>query len=146
MNISKELKARLFKASSEEEVKALLGDQASAEEASKAWEELQKYRARQEKLDAVDDDELEAVAGGALWCLFGGEYAADGREVNCFMSDYSDWDQVNDEICPKGNEAKGWYHDWKIIRRSADIFNTLVDIKCTKCSEERKDVPADQWG
>ena len=52
------MKEKLLTASSEEEVKALLGDEASEEEASKAWEELQKYRARQEKLEAVDGNEL----------------------------------------------------------------------------------------
>ena len=38
MDATNELKARLLKAGSEEEVKVLLGDQASAEEVSRIWQ------------------------------------------------------------------------------------------------------------
>ena len=44
MEITKELREKLLTANSEEEVKALLGDQATEEEAARAWHEIQKSR------------------------------------------------------------------------------------------------------
>lgn len=63
MEISSELKAKLMKAGSVEEVKALLGDQASEEEAVRISKEIEAHRPA-DGLEAVDDDELEAVSGG----------------------------------------------------------------------------------
>ena len=64
MEITKELKEKLLKADSEEEVKALLGEEIKEEEAAAIWREIEALKAAPE-LEKVDDDELEAVNGGA---------------------------------------------------------------------------------
>ena len=63
MEITKELKEKLLKANSEEEVKALLGDEVTEEEAAVLFQEIQK-RKEADDLKALDDGNLEDVAGG----------------------------------------------------------------------------------
>ena len=81
MEITKELKEKLLKADSEEEVSALLGEEAAEEEKARIWHEIQKNR--HSDLENVDDDELEAVSGGAFWF---DDDAPDGHESSCFLS------------------------------------------------------------
>ena len=137
MEITKEMKERLLKANSEEEVKALLGDQATEEETARAWHEIQKSR-ETGVLKQMDDDELEAVSG-AGWCAFWGTYeqAADGRDIGCIFADYADWAEANSNICPKGNATDGWYHKWEIGR----VFRgkqgaRMGQFVCTKCGKK----------
>ena len=136
MEITKELKEKLLKANSEEEVKALLGEQATEMEVKKAWAEVQKYR---NELEEVSDDEMEAVSGGT-WCAFLGEYeqAKDGRDVGCVFNDYSDWDEANATICSKGNAADGWYHKWVFDREFEKDNRTYIQYKCSKCEKKNK--------
>ena len=130
MEITKELKEKLLKANSEEEVKAILGDEATQEEAAFVWEKVQAKKA--EILEAVDDDELEAVNGGA-----DRDYLKDGcaDTVNsdwCWFTDlcagpyitYSNYDP-----CPKGGN-----HDWKYTTENV-IGKKNPIMKCTKCGE-----------
>ena len=63
MEITKELKEKLLNADSEEEVKALLGDEVTEEEAALLFGEIRK-RKEADDLKALDDGNLEDVAGG----------------------------------------------------------------------------------
>jgi hypothetical protein len=63
MEITKELKEKLLNANSEEEVKALLGDEITEEEAAVLFQEIRK-RKEADDLKALDDGNLEDVAGG----------------------------------------------------------------------------------
>ncbi len=63
MEITKELKEKLLNANSEEEVKALLGEEITEEEAAVLFQEIQK-RKEADDLKALDDGNLENVAGG----------------------------------------------------------------------------------
>ncbi len=137
MEITKELREKLLTANSEEEVKALLGDQATEEEKAKVWNEIQRKRS-QENLEAADDDELEAVNGGL--CIFNGEYASDGKEVGCLANDYTDWSEANKYCCPN-NEAGGWKHEFVFDQA---FFNDrhvrVIKYKCKKCSYTKVEV------
>ncbi|MBR3431845.1 MAG: hypothetical protein IKG87_17275 [Clostridia bacterium] len=140
MEITKELREKLLTANSEEEVKALLGDQATEEEAARAWHEIQKSREPGD-LEQLDDDELEAVSG-AGWCAFLGTYekAKDGKDVGCLINDYFDWAEANERICPNGNETDGWYHEMVKVRQYRNSQGlTMATLQCTKCGK-RKDL------
>ena len=63
MEITKELKEKLLTANSEEEIKALLGDEITEEEAAAFFQEIRK-RKEADDLKALDDGNLEDVAGG----------------------------------------------------------------------------------
>ena len=63
MENPKELKEKLMTANSEEEIKALLGEEITEEEAAVLFQEIRK-RKEAGDLKALDDDNLEDVAGG----------------------------------------------------------------------------------
>ena len=63
MEITKGLKEKLLCANSEEEVKALLGEEITEEVAAVLFQEIQK-RKEADDLKALDDNNLEDVAGG----------------------------------------------------------------------------------
>ena len=131
MEITKELKEKLLKTESAEEVKALLGDEVTEEETARLWYEIRKTREPRD-LEKVDDDEMEAVNGGV--CIFNGEYASDGKEVGCIAFSYINWQEANYEICP--NSEKG--HDWEEIRRFTMADHHYVEIRCKKCGYTTK--------
>ena len=127
MEITKELKEKLLNANSEEEVKALLGDQATEEEKAKVWNEIQRKRS-QENLEEADDDELEVVNGGV--CIWNGVYASDGKEVGCLAWDYVNWAEAKRRICPKSENG----HNFVEVRRYWKSFNTqIIEYECTNC-------------
>ena len=66
MEITKELKEKLMKAGSLEEVKGLLGDQATKEEVAELWNQIQPKKAAEE-LGTLEDDDLEGVVGGVAF-------------------------------------------------------------------------------
>ena len=135
MEITKELKEKLLKADSEEEVKALLGDEVTEEDVTKVWKEIEALKAAPE-LEKVDDDELEAISGGA-----DRDYLKDG----CSSSTKGNWCWSNDacdrfwitysnyDPCPNGGN-----HEWvKTVHRG--LFGEWhgVYMKCRKCNNER---------
>ena len=63
MEITKELREKLLNANSEEEIKALLGEEITEEEATALFQEIRK-RKEADDLKALDDGNLEDVAGG----------------------------------------------------------------------------------
>ena len=125
MEITKELREKLLTANSEEEVKALLGDEVTAADAAFVWEKLQAKK-DEGALEALDDDELEAVSGGY-------EEAANGHEVGCdTIFWYSDWKEANEKCCAENSEG-GWYHDFKKVREFYRGYVLLFDMKCKYC-------------
>ena len=131
MEITKELKKKLLNANSEEEVKALLGDAVKEEDVTKIWKEIEALKAAP-GFEKMDDDELEAVNGGA-----DRDYLKDG----CSSSTKGNWCWSNDtcdrfwitysnyDPCPKGGN-----HDWKYTTENV-IGKKNPIMKCTKCGE-----------
>ena len=131
MEISKELKEKLLKANSEEEVNAILGDQATEEEITRTWQEIEHHRPA-EGLEAVDDDELDAVSGGADrdW-LTQGCAATVEYDSWCWSDDECTVFDViydNNEACPKGGG-----HEWMSF--TAGLIPT-PHRRCVKCGCE----------
>ena len=134
MEITKELKEKLLKANSEEEVKSLLGDAVKEEDVTKIWKEIEAHKAAPD-LEKVDDDELEAVNGGA-----DRDYLKDGCSSStndswCWVSDNctSMWTTYsNYDPCPKGG-----IHEWKAKGRADGIRWEKIYI-CQKCKAEKK--------
>ena len=126
MEITKELKEKLLNANSEEEVKALLGDAFTPADAAFVWEKLQAKKA-EGTLEALDDDELEAVSGG-------GEEAANGHKVGCWAGIlwYSDWEDANEKCCAKNSQG-GWEHDWAVVREDLDPKNSYYKFIVKRC-------------
>lgn len=63
MEITKELREKLLKANSEEELKALLGEQVMEEEVALLWQEIRKQK-EADNPTTLDDSSLGGVAGG----------------------------------------------------------------------------------
>ena len=131
MELTKELKEKVLKANSEEEVKALLGDAVKEEEAAAIWRGIEAHKTAS-GLEMVDDDELDAVSGGV-----DRDYLNDG----CSDTVNGEWCWVNDlcsgtyttysnyDPCPKGGN-----HDWKYTTETI-IGKKNPIMKCTKCGE-----------
>ena len=111
MEITKELKEKLLTANSMEEVKAMLGFQASEKEASEFWKEIEAHKGAPD-IQKVDDEELEAVSGGADrdWATQGCLSTA-SSDQKCPTYDYCTfWDTTYDNYLPC---VDGKYsHDW----------------------------------
>ena len=130
MEITKELKEKLLKANSLEEVRALLGDTATEEETARVWRDIQRHRAPDDLVE-TDDDELEAVSGGEEgdrdW-LTQGCSATVEYDSWCWSDDCcTHWDTtyVNLEACPNGGR-----HDWEYY--TAGLIPT-PHRKCRSC-------------
>ena len=138
MEITREMRARLIRAKDLEEVRVLLGPDETEEEIEQAWQEIEAHPAG--KLEDVDDDELEAVSGGAdrdwekdgcsasvedgSWC---------GSDDKCKI-----WDVTYDNFdpCPKGGR-----HDWKLLYTATGLIGAKKCDKyeCQKCQKLRND-------
>ena len=114
MEITKELKEKLLNANSEEEVKALLGDQATEAECSRAWREIQKAA-----MEAVDDDELASVSGGFYDIFI--DKAPDGFDSDCWFCFHSKHE------CARSEHPDGFHH-FEITYTSAQKI-----LKCKYC-------------
>ena len=128
----RELRGKLIRAGNMEEVRAILGPNAKKAEIDRAWREIEAHRPA-DGLETADDDELEAVSGGA-----DRDWIEDGCSATvedgswCGSDDYCIWVDVtysNYDPCPKGGN-----HDWKKITKYE--FNLpQYYIQCKKCGE-----------
>ena len=149
MEISKELKEKLLKANSPEEMKALLGEAVTDEQAAQMWLEAQALRGA---LDEMDDGELDAVNGGIRFTdIFTRPFAPPDRDYNtqgcaatveygsrCGSNDacYS-YDVKYDHIenaCVYG--VKG--HDWEIEYEPASYGREGNEKVCRRCGKRVK--------
>ena len=139
--ITQEMRAKLLHAKDQEEVRSILGPEAAEEEIERVWQEIQRHRPA-EGLEAVEDDELEAVSGG-----YERDYGAQGCSAtvedgsHCWTDDKCTWWQVeyvNYDPCPKGGN-----HDWKCCCDNIPDWTTqapleYVQVKylwgCRKCN------------
>ena len=64
MNTEKEMWEKRLKANSQEDVKALLGESITDEQAAQMWRDVQTVRGA---LDEIEDDELKDVNGGYVF-------------------------------------------------------------------------------
>ena len=112
-----ELKAKLAKSNSLEEVRTILGDDSNIN-AEQLWKEIERHRSdRSEKLDL---DELDAVSGGA-----NRDWVKDGCAATCEYGSWCwsndrciSWDVTYDQFwvkCPDGKDH---------------IFNNLTCARC----------------
>ena len=126
MTIDLELKQKLLKADSFEQIKELLQEQVSEKEAEQIWNELQNRRPAATKT-SLDDEELESVAGGADRDFSSDGCAATVEEGSwCGSNDYCnlfDVTYTNFDPCPQGGN-----HEWTKVR------GTLR--RCAKCGAE----------
>ena len=136
MEITREMRARLIRAKDLEEVRVLLGPDETEEEIERAWQEIEAHRPAG-KLEDLDDDELEAVSGGA-----DRDWEKDGCSASveegswCGSYDKCNfWDVTCDNFdpCPKGGR-----HIWKFCTRT---FNPNVQLayicKCEDCGKSK---------
>ena len=139
MEITKELKEKLLNANSEEEVKALLGDQATEEDAAFVWEKLQAKKA-EGALSEVDDDELEAVSGGrSRDLLTEGCAASVERGSFCLLNDSCVFVEVRykheGEACVIGQIG----HDWGEYYTNNDgAAYSLTFRRCKRCGKQQQ--------
>ena len=136
-----ELRGKLIRAKDIEEVRAILGPETTEEEIDRVWQEIEAHRPA-EGLEAVDDDELEAVSGGADrdWendgCSASVEYGS-----RCWSDDYCTCVEVtydNFDPCPEGGK-----HDWRKLCTAIEyqLFGTKTfrRYRCQKCKKEKKE-------
>ena len=132
MEERRETRAKLMRAKDQKEVRALLSPKATEEEIQQVWQEIQRHRPA-EGLEAVDDDELTAVSGGA-----DRDYGAQGcasttKDGWCGSSDKCTFWTItydNYDPCPNGGN-----HDWK--RKKKTVWGvTEVYNQCSKCKKE----------
>jgi len=135
LEITKELKEKLLSAKSAEDVKTILGQDTSEKEVFELWQEIEAHKAVPD-LQEVDDDELEAVAGGAdrNWATQGCISTA-SSDKKCSSYDYcSFWDTTYEHYLPC---VDGKYsHDWD------QPYNVMVEHgvyqkyhSCKKCGK-----------
>ena len=133
MEITQEMRARLIRAKDQEEVRAILGPEAAEDEIEQIWREIEAHRPA-DGLEAVDDDELEVVAGGQ-------DYGKDGCSSTtkyewCWADDHCDvliTTYTNYDPCPNGQN-----HDWLQITMAYDINRKKYRIfECRKCKARK---------
>ena len=146
LNITNELKAKLLAVQSAEEAAALMkadGQEITAEDAAKLWEEIERKRDSDGK--ELSPDELDAVSGGGRNWLFDGcaatvEEGSDcwGTDGGCFLHNIS-YDYFNASLkCP--NYA-GPHWDEEVSREVNDEYGIdkygipkiTVTYRCKYC-------------
>ena len=136
-----ELLSRLIRARDKEEVRAILGPETAQEEIDRAWQEIEAHRPAG-SLDGVDDDELDAVSGGA-----DRDWDKDGCSASvekgswCMSDDQCAWLDVtysNFDLCLEGKK-----HDWRYISTEKELYFTGTAkyrrFVCRKCRKEKRE-------
>ena len=139
MEITKELKEKLLNANSEEEVKAMLGDQATEKDAARAWREIN-ARLAAPNLEEVEDDELEAVSGGRSRDFLTEGCAASVEHGSfCLVNDSCVFVEVRykheSEACVIGQKG----HDWgEYYTKNDGAAYSLTFRRCKRCGKEQQ--------
>ena len=130
-----ELRIRLIRAKDKEEVRAILGPETAQEVIDQAWREIE-ARLPADGLEAVDDDELEAVAGGGERRNWEEKGCADTVSFWswCASNDMcAEWSIVYYRFDPCDDGDK---HDWKFLYDGwlPDLGN-YRKYECQKCGK-----------
>ncbi len=140
----RELRGKLIRARDIEEVRAILGPETAEEEIDQVWQEIEAHRPA-DGLEAVDDDELDAVSGGADRDLDKDGCSASVEEGSwCGSDDYCKWFDVtysHADWC-----TDGYRHDWKLVDRWVLKNYTFSGLKigerqfykCSKCDKKKQ--------
>ena len=135
-----ELRRKLIRAKDIEEVRAILGPETTQEEIDQVWREIEAHRPTN-ILEEVDDDELEAVSGGADRDWEEQDCSSTTKEEFCWMDDWCDWviiGYTNYNPCDKGG-----HHEWYLAgsRRIVQAFGLIImqqdTHECRKCHKQR---------
>ena len=135
----RELRAKLIRAKDIEEARAILGPETAEEEINQAWREIEAHRPA-EGLEAVDDDELEAVSGGrSRDLLTEGCAASVERGSFCLLDDSCVFVEVRykheGEACVIGQIG----HDWGEYYTNNDgAYYSLTFRRCKRCGKEQQ--------
>ncbi len=147
-----ELRGKLIRAKDIEEVRAILGPETAEEEINQTWREIEAHRPA-DGMEAVDDDELAAVSGGADRDLDDdGCSATVEKGSRCWSDDYCTWVEVtysSVDFC-----TDGYRHDLEFIAETLPSKDPLAALcggttvvriyackKCNKRIEKAKFVP-----
>ncbi|MDO5326250.1 MAG: hypothetical protein Q4G00_05935 [Clostridia bacterium] len=136
-----ELREKLLSAKDIEEVRAILSPETAEEEIKQVWREIEAHRPA-EGLEAVDDDELEAVSGGAdrdwekegcsatvekgSWC---------GSDDDCIWWDVT---YTNFDPCSEGGKHE-WQHKLTGFEGRRYMGRAKYYLyECKKCKKTKK--------
>ena len=136
-----ELRGKLIRARDIEEVRAILGPETTEEEIGRVWREIQARRPA-DGLEELDDDEMEAVSGGASrnweeegcsstmkkdeWCWF-------SDECSDVIITYSNYDP-----CTGGGHHK-WKIKWDIVEYGPLVPKRRIIYVCEGCEKQKED-------
>ena len=137
-----ELRKKLIRARDIEEVRAILGPETAEEEINQTWREIEAHRPA-DGLEAVDDDELEAVSGGMRDWEEEGCTASVEEGSHCWSDDacfLCESTYYNVDRC-----TDGYKHDWHQIGWDKTTYPRFLGgnkyyrvYKCKKCNKEKQ--------
>ena len=131
----REIRAKLIRAKDIEEVRAILGPETAEEEIIQTWREIEAHRP-EGNLEEVDEDELDAVSGGADRDLDDdGCSATVEKGSRCWSDDYCTWLEVtysNHSFCTDGKK-----HDWELLYSGTGLigYKCYYKYECKKCQK-----------
>ena len=134
-----ELRGKLIRAKDIEEVRAILGPETAEEEINQTWREIEAHRPA-EGLEAVDDDELEAVSGGIRdWETEGCSNTTKKNDV-CWVDDMCvfaiTWYYAFDP-CTDGR-PHDWYQAGTGYEKTITSKRKYRIFACRKCNTKEK--------
>ncbi|MDO5326251.1 MAG: hypothetical protein Q4G00_05940 [Clostridia bacterium] len=130
-----ELRGKLIRAKDIEEVRAILGPETAEEEIIQTWREIEAHRP-EGNLEEVDEDELDAVSGGADRDLDDDGCSASVEKGSwCGSDDYCTWFDVtysNHSFCTDGKK-----HDWELLYSGTGLigYKCYYKYECKKCQK-----------
>ena len=143
-----ELRGKLIRAKDIEEVRALLGPETAEEEINQTWREIEAHRPA-DGMEAVDDDELAAVSGGADrdWEKEGCSATVEAGSW-CGSDDACVWVDVtysNIDRCPVDGYRHDWYESgWKKTTYGRLFREDRIEIRklyrCRKCQKRKEEI------
>ena len=141
-----ELRGKLIRAKDIEEVRAILGPETAEEEINQTWREIEAHRPA-DGMEAVDDDELAAVSGGADRDLDDDGCSATVEEGSWCGSDddcyYWDVTYCNVDRCTDGQKhewdlySAEYEYDPMVSRAGGEVLHRIY--RCRKCGNTKED-------